>query len=96
MIEKNAPPLIENKWSTDGEQRFYRPESFNDLPAFISKVGIELIGVSEKSINVTYDNHPTKKILKVFNVTKKHAYCDYYAIEIFDDHLLALLILKAD
>ena len=78
--------MIEKKWSTDGEQEFYRPESFHNLPAFVSKDSIELIGVSEKSINITYDKHPTKKILKVFNVTKKHAYCDYYAVEIFDDH----------
>ena len=69
--------MIEKKWSTDGEQKFYRPESNED--------GIELIGVSEKSINVTYDKYPDHEILKAFNVTKRHTFCDYYAIEIFDD-----------
>ena len=78
--------MIEKKWSTDGEQKFYRPESFTDLPKWISKKGIELIGISEKSMNITYGKHPDKYILETFNVTNKHTFCDYYAIEIFNDY----------
>jgi hypothetical protein len=78
--------VIEKKWSTDGEQQFYRPDSCIDLPEWIPRKGIELIGVSEKSINVTYGKYPGKGILETFNVTTKHAFCDYYAIEVFDDY----------
>ena len=78
--------MIEKKWSTDGEQSFYRPEEFTDLPPWINKEKIELIGVSENSVNVTYNKYPDSKILAAFNVTKKHVYCDYYAIEIYDEY----------
>lgn len=77
--------MIEKKWSTDGEQLFCRPESFSDLPEWIPRKGIELIGVSKKSINVTYDKYPSKDILATFGVTDNHAFCDYYAIEVYDD-----------
>ena len=67
--------MIERKWSTDGEQKFYRPDPNKD--------GIELVGVSDTSINVTYNKYPDDEILDKFNVTNSHAFCDYYAIETF-------------
>lgn len=72
--------VIEKKWSTDGEQKFYRPKSNKD--------GIELIGISNESVNVTYDKYPDEEILAKYNVTKKHAFCDYYAIETFENHTI--------
>ena len=70
--------MIEKKWSTDGEQEFYRPESNSE--------GIELIAESSKSSNVTYGKYPSKEILEQYGVVNKHAFCDYYAIELFKDH----------
>lgn len=82
--------MIESKWSSSGEStKFFRQEEADGLEylkqahPWIQTENIELIGVSDKSINVTYDTSPPDRILSIFGVTQKHVYCDYYAIEFY-------------
>ena len=95
--------MIESKWNPHGiETKFFRPDQaewLNDLkesyPWFSTK-WIELVAVSENSINVTYDGPPPDNILALFGVTEKHIYCDYYAIEFYQDGKEVLKIYDQD
>lgn len=84
--------MIETKWSTDGfNTQFFRPNEAKELyklkesRPWLSLENIELVGISEKSINVTYDGKPTDQILAIFGIIETHVYCDYYAIEFYHD-----------
>lgn len=91
--------MIEEKVTTEGtRQEFFRPDKARGLIEsmgirakcpWITDEGIELIGVSDTSINITYDQHPDEDIRNRFNV-QPHAFCDYYAIEFEDSPILKI------
>lgn len=95
--------MIEQKWSSNGDDTsFYRQEDADDLEylkaahPWLSTENVELIGVSNRSINITYSCEPDHRILAVFGVTQKHVYCDYYAIEFYKNGDSALKIYDQD
>ena len=95
--------MIESKWSSGGDDtHFYRQEDADDLKylkaahPWLSTENIELIGVSNRSINITYDCKPDDHTLAIFGVTQKHVYCDYYAVEFYKNGKEVLKIYDQD
>jgi hypothetical protein len=95
--------MIESKWSENGDDTvFYRLDETDGLEylkaahPWLTTENIELIGVSDKSINITYDARPDDKILALFGVTQNHVYCDYYAIEFYKNGKEVLKIYDQD
>ena len=80
--------MIESKWSSKGEDTyFHRPDDFKDLESlkndrpYLSLENVELVGISDTSINITYNGVPSAAIRSVFGVDN-HVFCDYYALEL--------------
>ena len=95
--------MIESKWSANGDDTsFFRQEEAEGLEylksahPWLSTENIELIGVSTRSINITYNSKPDPKTLALFGVIDDHVYCDYYAIEFYNNGKEILKIYDQD
>lgn len=96
--------MIESKWTNKGySTEFHRPENFSDLETlktnrpYLSLTNIELVGISDDSINITYNGVPSDTICTIFGVDiGSHTFCDYYALEIYADGSEILKIYDQD